>query len=198
MKSLTWAASTLLLGTLATAAPYTAVDVTLRSELGAVRVAASDTASPVLGVRTPTVRAGVAFVGATHRQGDWTLGLSPKLPLTLHFTNAQGDVQLDLRRLNLRGLTVRQQLGRLDLTLPALNLKARLTQAQGDVQVRLPPGVGVRLIVERFAQGAVRIGGEEVASGLDFNGTYESANYRTARFRTDLTVDMQLGTLTVQ
>ena len=97
------------------------------------------------GRRNPPVKNGVAYVGASHSQGDWAIGLSPKLPLSLNLDRTQGDAQLDLRSLRLTSLSLKQSLGNLDLKLPAANLKAVLDQQQGDTTITLPPNTGIRV-----------------------------------------------------
>ena len=196
MKPLYLAALLALSSTCAQAAPYTSVNVTLKQELGLLSVNLSTAASPVLGVRNPPVRNGVAYVGASHSQGDWAIGLSPKLPLSLVLDRTQGDAQLDLRSLRLTSLSLKQSLGNLDIKLPAANLKAALDQQQGDTTITLPPNTGIRLDIRSFKQGTLSIGGKTVADGLSFDGAYQSANYAAARYKVELTVTKELGTLT--
>jgi len=198
MKPLHLVALLVLSSTSALAAPYSSVDITLKQELGSLSVGLSNAASPVLGARNPPVKNGVAYVGASHSQGDWAIGLSPKLPLSLNMDRTQGDAQLDLRSLRLTSLSLKQSLGNLDLKLPAANLKAVLDQQQGDTTITLPPNTGIRVEVRSFKQGTLIIGGKTVADGLAFDGTYQSANYAAARYKVELTVTKELGTLTIR
>lgn len=182
----------------ALAASYSSVNITLKQELGDLTLAGSSSASPVMGVRNPTIKNGVAYVSASHSLGDWAIGLSPKLPINLTVQASQGESSLDLRSLKLLGLQVTQELGNLQLKLPAANLKATLQQAQGDTTITLPPNTGISLEVRKFTQGTLVMNGKTVADGQDFNGTYQSANFETAKYRVNLTVTVGQGNLTVK
>lgn len=178
--------------------PYSSVNLTLKQEQGALSLGVNSKASPVLGVRKPTVKNGVAYVGASHSQGDWAIGLSPKLPISLAITRQQGDAVLDLRTLKLSALTINQQLGDLALMLPAASLNVVLTQSQGDTTITLPPNVGLSLEVKKFTQGELIMNGTTVARGLEFNGTYQTNNYDSAKYKVMMTVSKQLGSLTIK
>lgn len=180
------------------ATPYSSVNLTLRQELGNLSIGANTRASPVMGVSKPTIKNGVAYVSASHSQGDWATGLSPKLPINLTVESKQGDAALDLRPLQLSALTVTQQLGNLALMLPAANLNVTLTQSQGDATITLPNNVGLRLDVKKFSQGTLIINGKTVADSLNFNGTYMTANYDSAKYKMNMTVSKEQGTLTVK
>ncbi|QFP78146.1 hypothetical protein [Deinococcus sp. AJ005] len=182
----------------ALAASYSSVNVTLKQELGDLTLSGNSGASPVMGVRNPTTKNGVAYVSASHSLGNWAIGLSPKLPINLTVQATQGESSLDLRSLKLLGLQVTQKLGSLQLKLPAANLKATLQQAQGDTTITLPPNTGISLEVKKFTQGALVINGKTVADGLAFDGTYQSANFATAKYKVDLAVTMEQGNLTVK
>ncbi len=182
----------------ALAASYSSVNVTLKQELGALTLSGNSGASPIMGVRNPTIKNGVAYVSASHSLGDWAIGLSPKLPINLTVQATQGESSLDLRLLKLLGLQVTQELGNLQLKLPAANLKATLQQAQGDTTITLPPNTGISLEVKKFTQGTLVMNGKTVADGLAFDGTYQSANFATAKYKVDLAVTMEQGNLTVK
>ncbi|WP_161881849.1 DUF4097 domain-containing protein [Deinococcus alpinitundrae] len=198
MKPLYLAALLTLSSSSALAATYTSVSIALKQELGSLVVNPNNATSPVLGVRNPPIKNGVAYVGASHSQGDWAIGLSPKLPLSLILDRTQGDAQLDLRSLKLTALSLKQTLGNLDIKLPAANLKATLDQQQGDTTLMLAPNTGIRVDVKSFKQGTLIIGGKTVADGLSFDGSYQSANYTAARYKVELTVTKELGSLTIR
>lgn len=183
---------------LALAATYNSVDITLKHDLGTMTLGVNDKVSPVMGVRNPTVKNGVAYVAASQSQGDWAIGLSPKLPIALSVQTTQGDTTLNLRSLKLSALKLSHSLGGLELRLPAANLNASLNHAQGDATIILPPNTGISLEVKSFTQGTLIIGGKTVADGLDFNGTYQSANFGTAKYKVNVAVTKELGSLTVK
>lgn len=196
LKSIT---ALLLGGTVAlAAATYISVDITLTQKLGDLSLGVSAHASPVMGVNNPTIKNGVAYVSASHALGDWAIDLSPKLPISLTIKSQQGDAALDLRSLKFSALSITQQLGDLELKLPAANLSMVLTQGQGDSSITLPPGVGLRLNVKKFAQGTLIINGKTVADGFDFDGLYSTDNYNSAKYKINVTVTKKLGTLTVK
>ncbi|GAA4020470.1 LiaF-related protein [Deinococcus rubellus] len=180
------------------ATPYSSVNVTLKQELGNLSLGGNTRASPVMGISKPTIKNGVAYVSASHSLGDWAIGLSPKLPISLTVMSQQGDAVLDLRPLQLSALTITQQLGTLTLMLPAANLNVSLTQSQGDGTITLPPNVGLRLNAKQFTQGTLIMNGKTVAAGLKFDGTYQTANYDSAQYKVNMTVKKQLGTLTIK
>ena len=183
---------------LAAAPAYSSVNITLKQRLGYLSLGVKQNASPVLGARNPLVKNGVAFVGASQAQGDWAIGLSPKLPISLIVDRQQGDAKLDLRSLPLSSLNLTQKLGYVELLLPAINLNATVHQTQGDLDITLPPNTGLSLDVRSFKQGTLIMDGETVATGLEFNGTYQSANFEAAKYKINLALTMQLGTLTVK
>lgn len=188
----------LALSGLATAAPYSRVDLTLKHELGSLKLGLNPQASPVLGVRNPAVRNGVAYASASSTQSDWQLGLSPKWPIDLHLQGLQSDLTLDLSGLPVRTLNLRQQLGDLRLTLPSGHLKATLTTTQSNVVIVLPKDVGVSVRLLRLTQGSLTMLGQTVVDGLDSSGTYQSPNYAAARYKADLTVTAELGDIVVK
>ncbi|MDV6373194.1 hypothetical protein [Deinococcus arenicola] len=188
----------LLTAGFALAATYNSVNVTLKQEQGELTLGADSNASPVMGARNPTIKNGVAYVSASHAQGDWAIGLSPKLPITLTVHSGQGASKLDLRSLKLLDLQITQEQGNLDLKLPAANLNASLQHAQGSATITLLPNTGIRLEVKSFAQGTLVMNGKIVASGQDLNGTYQSAGFETAKYRVNMTVSMEQGELTVK
>ena len=200
MKPLNLAAAALLLTApaLAAAPTYNSVNITLKQELGNLSVGLNDKASPVLGVRNPPVKNGVAFVGASHAQGDWAIDLSPKLPISLTVQHKQGDAQLDLGLLKLSALNLTQQLGNIALKLPAANLNATVDHMQGDMTITLPTDTGLSLDIKSFKQGTLVMNGTTVADGQAFDGTYQSANFEAAKYKVNMTLTMELGTLTVK
>ncbi|TSA86800.1 hypothetical protein FNU79_06320 [Deinococcus detaillensis] len=198
-RGLNFSAFALLLSSAALAAtPYNSVNLTLKQELGNLSLSANTKASPIMGVSKPTVKNGVAYISASHSMGDWAIGLSPKLPLSLTLNRQQGDAALDLRSLKLSALSITQQLGDLTLKLPTATLQATLTQTQGDTTITLPSNVGLRLDVKKFTQGTLVISGKTVADGFNFSGVYMTANYDSATYKVDMTINKEQGSLTVK
>ncbi|WP_293912345.1 LiaF domain-containing protein [Deinococcus sp.] len=109
-----------------------------------------------------------------------------------------GDASLDLRTLKLTTLNIVQNMGDLDVMLPAGNLSFTLRQTSGNISIRLPANVGISVEARRYASGTLMIGGKTVAEGLSVQGTYQSANYDSAPYKVRLTVDKSMGDLTVK
>lgn len=179
------------------AAPYSSVDVTLKKEVGPLVVAKSDRVSPTLGAARPTVRSKVAYVGASHGVGAWNVGLSPKLPLGLSVTQETGSTVLNLEGLPLTRLNVTTGAGPVALRLPSRTLNANVAQETGSLEIFLPRDTGLRLIIKTFGTGSLMVEGTGVASGTDLSGTFETANFGSARYRVTLNLTHGAGPVVV-
>ncbi|ADV67867.1 LiaF domain-containing protein [Deinococcus maricopensis] len=174
------------------ATPYRSVDLTLTQGTGDFTVRAMASASPTLGARTPSVRDGVASVRAVHQVGDWTVGVSPKLPLALTVRHETGTLTLDLRGLTLTAASVNHEVGDLHVTLPSGPLSASIVNGQGNVSITAPATVGVSATVS-VTRGHVRVADREVANGLNVTGTYRTPNYATSKHHVKLSIVVNEG-----
>jgi hypothetical protein len=78
--------------------------------------------------------------------GEWSAALAKGLPWTMEAHSTLGDFRLDLRDLSMPSLHLHSWAGHVDLTLPVAGpgeFELRLTL--GDLTVRVPEGVAVRL-----------------------------------------------------
>lgn len=180
-----------LLTGLSLAQSYKAVDVTLTFTSGPMTVSTSTTASPTLGAQKPTVKNGVAYVTARQGSGVWTVGLSPKLPLSLNVTQGSGSQELKLQGLPLTRLNVKMGSGPVMMSLPAASLTAQVQQDSGALELHVPANTGVRLVVQQFKSGALRVDGQDVGVGQNLSGTYQTANYEGAKYK--VTVNLNWG-----
>ncbi|MBZ9752592.1 DUF4097 domain-containing protein [Deinococcus sp. HMF7604] len=185
-----------LLTGLAAAQTYRAVDVTLTFGSGIFTAALSHAVSATLGSQKPTVKNGVAYVGARQTSGAWDVGLSPKLPLALNVTQESGSQDLNLRGLPLTRLNVKMGSGPVDIQLPAASLTAQVRQESGSLDLYVPQNTGLKLVVNRFESGALTMERRTVAVGDSLSGTYQTSNYDTAKHK--VTVNLIWGSGPVQ
>lgn len=185
------------LGGVALAAAYSSVDITIQGQLADGRLGASATASPVLGAAKPTIKNGVAYVGLNRRQGSYAATLSTRVPTTLHLDLTQGTLRGSLTGVPLRGLTMTTALTDVELVLPAASFRGKLSTRQGTVTLTVPANVGVQFNLQKFKQGTLTIGGEEVVDTLEATGTYATPNYAAAKFKIGFDVVSELTDIDV-
>ncbi len=182
------------------ATTYRAVDITVRATQSEGQLSASATASPVLGIKAPTVKNGVAFVGLSRTQTTYSAVLGTKFPTNLHLDLSQGTLQGSLAGVPLSALSIKTFQTELSLVLPAVNLAASLEANQGEVALQVPAAVGVQFNLKNWKQGSLTINGQKVVDAQDARGSYATPNFSTAKFRirfdvagdsTDLTLTQQ-------
>ncbi|MBZ9751301.1 hypothetical protein K7W42_10535 [Deinococcus sp. HMF7604] len=179
------------------AAAYTQVDITIKTEMSDGQLGASATASPVLGVRNPTVKNGVAYVGMTRQMGEYSAVLGTKLPVNLHLNLTQGSLKGQLTGVPLRGLTMTTQQTDVALTLPAGTYSGTLKTQQGEVQLRVPAGTGVQFTLQKFSMGSLSINNKTVVDTMEASGTYATPNFEAAKNKIRLTVTSDQTDLSV-
>lgn len=187
------------LSTLAAAATlkYNSVDVTLKKSTGPLTVGYSTRVSPTLGATNPTVKNGVAYVGASHNVGTWNVGLSPKMPLSLNITKETGSNDINLKGLPITRLNMAAGTGPIQLVLPSRSMTANITQTTGSLDIYLPADTGLKLVVNKIDTGSLTIEGAEVASGTSLKGTFQTANYDSAKNKVTLSVALGTGPIEV-
>lgn len=174
------------------ATSYRAVDFTLKTTQSDGQISASATASPVLGVKNPPVKNGVAFVGMTRTQGSYRAVLGTRLPVNLHLDLTQGELQGTLASVPLSGLSLKSNQTDVNLTLPALNLNASMNTIQGDVHFLVPANVGVQFNLKKWNMGSLTINGEKVVNTTQASGSYATANYDSAKFKIQFEVSSDM------
>lgn len=81
-----------------------------------------------------------------NRKYEWDLRFNEKTPLDLTVHFGAGQAQLDLSRLNLRGVTVHMGVGQIDMDLrgrPKASYNVEVHGGIGQATLRLPAGVGI-------------------------------------------------------
>ncbi|WP_309573141.1 hypothetical protein [Deinococcus sp.] len=187
-----------LAGSVALAATYTRVDITLTQSGGSLTVKTDPAAPPLLGVKTPAMRGNTASVNVAGPPRAWAVKLSPKVPLTLHVNRRGGAATLDLRAVPLTNLDIIQEGGQVSVLLPARSVSITVDQSQTDVRLTVPKTVGLRVQAPQFSHGQLIMNGKTMASGTDSDDRYESANYATAKQRIEVTLTMVDGTLDIR
>jgi hypothetical protein len=128
------------------------------------------------------------------RGWDWELVLNGGLPMDLELAMGVGEMNADLAILDLEKLEVSQGVGDIDLTLAGGgNYSGDLSQAIGQVVVRIPSDLGVRLQVSRA------ISSLDIPTGFERDGDYYySPNYASADYKINLEISQAIGSVEVR
>lgn len=125
----------------------------------------------------------------------WDIGIAPGIALDLTMTLNATSSDIDLKALTLASLGAEANASTLRLVVPASyagDAKGRIKAAAGNVQVTVPPGAAVRIIIETKA------GSRDVPSRFaQKNGGYETPEYAGAKARLTLTIAANAGRVTV-
>lgn len=126
----------------------------------------------------------------------WDVGIAPGIALDLSITLDATSSDVDLNSLSLTALTAEANASTFRLVLPASytgDVKGRIKAAAGNVQVTVPPGAAVRIIIETKA------GSRDVPSRfVQKNGGYETPEYAGAKSnRLTLTISANAGRVTI-
>lgn len=173
------------------------IDLHLKHEAGTLTVQPAPKASPTLGITTPTVKNGVAYLSQSSTATDWVVGLSPRLPIALHLSSTAGDVKVNLLGLNISSLELNHASGDYQLKLPSKSLKGKLKIEAADLNITVPKDTGLKLNLQKFVSGSVTIEGKTVAQGVEVTGSYQTGNFDSASKKIELDVIWQAGDLTV-
>jgi len=125
----------------------------------------------------------------------WDVGIAPGIALDLSMTLDATSSDVDLKALSLTALDAEANASTFRLVLPASytgDAKGRIKAAAGNVQVTVPPGAAVRIIIETKA------GSRDVPSRfIQKNGGYETPEYAGAKNRLTLTISANAGRVTI-
>jgi hypothetical protein len=125
----------------------------------------------------------------------WDVGIAAGIALNLTMMLDATSSDVDLKALTLTALTAEANASTLRLVLPASysgDTKGRITAAAGNVQVTVPPGAAVRIVIETKA------GSRDVPPRfVEKNGGYETPEYAGAKNRLTLTISANAGRVTV-
>ena len=125
----------------------------------------------------------------------WDVGIAPGIALDLSMTLDATSSDVDLKALSLTSLTAEANASTFRLVLPASytgDAKGQIKAAAGNVQVTIPPGAAVRIVIETKA------GSRDVpARFVQKNGGYETPEYAGAKNRLTLTISADAGRVTI-
>lgn len=127
---------------------------------------------------------------------DWTMGLTPDVPLSIEMETGANEARLDLTDLRVTDLRLKTGASSTDLTLPARagHTRVRVEAGASALNVRVPTGVEARL---RFRGGLSSVD----ADPTRFTRTgdvYQSAGYDTAENRAEIDVEMGAGSVSLR
>jgi hypothetical protein len=125
----------------------------------------------------------------------WDVGIAPGIALDLSLTLDATSSDVDLKALSLASLNAEANASTFRLVLPASytgDAKGKIKAAAGNVQVTIPPGAAVRIVIE------TRAGSRDVpARFVQKNGGYETPEYAGAKNRLTLTISANAGRVTI-
>lgn len=145
----------------------------------------------VVSLRT---RGGTPFRFGGPNRWEWDLGLSQQVPIALQVNMGAGDVNLDLRQVELTGLDVEMGVGQTTIYLPGEgSYDVRVNSAIGQLRIFLPEGLEARIRVDRG------ISALDLPAGFREQGQnlYVSEGYAEAENRVNLDVSQAIGNLDV-
>ncbi len=124
----------------------------------------------------------------------WDFAFHPDVALDLNIDAGMGDVDLDLRGLDLKSVEVNAGMGAVALKLPETGeFSVDIDSGMGMVVIEVPAGLGVRLQTE------TAIVGRNLPDGYtQRNNRYISPNYDTAKSYANVRVDLGVGNLTIR
>jgi len=139
------------------------------------------------------------WTGGWFEESRWTVLLNPRIPTTINAHVGVGQCTLDLTRLNLTRLELDTGVAECTVNLPAGG-------ESGTIPIEIDGGVGaLHILVPEGVAAQIRLdpglGGTQVdtqrfpEAGEDF---YRSADYETATYRLDVTVDLGVGSIEVR
>ncbi len=126
---------------------------------------------------------------------NWDVGIAPGVALNLTLSLNASSSDVDLKAATLTGLSADACASALRLVLPTTysgDVKGKVNASAGNVQITVPPGAAVRLIIE--TKGGSR---DVPARFTQRNGGYETPDYASAKNRLILTVYAPAGRVTV-
>lgn len=125
----------------------------------------------------------------------WDVGIAAGIALDLTMTLNATSSDVDLKALTLASLDAEANASTFRLVLPASyngETKGRIKAAAGNVQVTVPPGAAVRIVI------ATKAGSRDVPSRfVQKNGGYETPEYAGAKNRLTLTISANAGRVTI-
>jgi hypothetical protein len=156
---------------------------------------------------------------------QWTLGVSPEVPVTLEFSSGVGEFTLDLTGLTITGVSLNGGVGQTDLLLPAQDGsysvrvnggvgRLLVTIADGaEVDLRIDGGVG-EIVIDVPADAGVEVNADLGVGNINVpadyvllsggtqpiasSGVWESPNFAEAEYRIAIDFDGGVGNLVIK
>ncbi len=127
---------------------------------------------------------------------DWTVRLSPQIPLAVQLESGASELDLDLRDLLVTQLTVKAGASAVNVTLPkaAGRTSATIKAGAAGVDVTIPEGVAASIRVQGGLSGTTVDQSRFPRTG-DY---YQSPDFATAANRVDLFIETGVGGVTVR
>jgi hypothetical protein len=140
---------------------------------------------------------GFPWFGETGQGVDWTIHLSPDVPVDLKADLGAGNAELDLSRLQLSDLEVKAGAGNTTVTFPenAGDLSANIDGGVGNITLHVPDGVEARIKIDSG------VGNVAVDSRFSKDGDrYVTSGYNNSSpgERVDIDLKMGVGDVKVQ
>jgi hypothetical protein len=133
--------------------------------------------------------------GRRRRSGDWEVGLSRALPLSLRIEAGANRADLDLADIRIDDLDVETGASATSITLPtAGRTRATVRCGAARVGIRIPERVAAR-IVSRTGLASMRV---DETRFPKFEGGYRSPGFDEAPDRVDLTVEGGAATVEIR
>jgi len=119
--------------------------------------------------------------------GIWEFRLNRDVPIALSIHSGASSLDLDLTDLHVTSLAFDGGASRLNLSLPARVQKAvaNIRAAAAQIEMQVPAGVALRF----RANGVGRLVIDETRFPRSEEGSYQSADYASAQYHADVTVD---------
>ncbi len=135
----------------------------------------------------------IPFVGP--ESGMWEYRLNPDIPTSLRIEAGASRLDLDLTDLQITTLSYEGGASNLNLTLPArvANTLVDINAGAASINLKVPEGVALRL--RRKGVGSMSIDTQRFP--MRDTGLYQSADYDTAQYHADVTLDGGATSLTV-
>lgn len=127
---------------------------------------------------------------------DWSLHLSPKLPMELLVHTGASELNLDLSRLLVTRLEVDAGASSLKILMPedAGRTEARVKAGAAGVEIRIPEGVAARVTTRGGLSGT----NVDESRFPKVGNRYQSRNYDTATNRLELVVETGISGVTIR
>jgi hypothetical protein len=126
---------------------------------------------------------------------EWRVGVTPQIPVTLHFETGASESRIDLSGLKASEVTLETGASSTEITTPATAgyTKMKVESGAASLKVTIPQGVGASIRVE---SGLASINIDKNRFTRD-GDTYRSADYATAANKLDLDIETGVSSVDV-